>query len=116
MTDAIHARKYTGNRPKGTGQVIGCEGVLEEHNRRVNAAIRNDIFVEALRKARQEELRIALLIECEIHKVPNSEELTAYERAMERVKAGASISEVIPFKLRGDPPMTLAGVGSSWMA
>lgn len=106
---AFHRRKDTGERPKGTGQYVGCEGALEEQNRRTAAAIANDRFVAALQRARQEELRTALLIECEIHKVPNSEELTAFERAMERVKAGARIVEIRPIR-RPDPPFTLGGV------
>lgn len=115
--DPVHTRKFSGKgRPFGTHQPHGNEGGLEEINRRQAAEIANETFVKALREARQEDLRTALLIECEIHRVPNSEELTAYEKAMARVAAGASISIVVPFNRRADPSMTLGGVGSSWMA
>ena len=83
-------------RPFDTHQPYGNAGGLEEVNRRAIAEAADERFLTALQRARQEELRTALLIEVEIHKVPNREELTAFERAMERVKQGAPISNVIP--------------------
>ena len=103
-------------RPMGKGKLIGCEGAKEEHNRRTLAQIANDRFVKALTEEAERSYRTALLVTCELHKPPTAEELTAFERALERVKAGASISEVIPFKRRADRVGTLAGVGSRWMA
>lgn len=115
MRDAIHAHKFTGNRPKGTGKLIGCEGAMAEQNYRAATTADDERFVAALQKARQEELRTALLVTCELHKPPTGEEITAFERAMALVKAGASISEVIPFKRRGDPQGTLAGNSMAWV-
>ncbi len=116
MRDSCHTRKYTGERPKGTGKPLGCEGALQEANWRTAAEISNDAFVKALHKARQEDLRTALLVTCELHKPPTAEELTAFERAMARVAAGAGISEVVPFKRRADPDYSLTGFSSRWMA
>ncbi len=105
-------------RPFGTPQPCGNEGGLEEYNRRQAYAADNERFVAALQRARQEELRTALLIEAEMHRVPNKAELdvlTDYERALERVKQGAQIVEIRPFSKRGHE-VTLAGNSSSWMA
>lgn len=44
------------------------------------------------------------------------ESLTPFEKQLAKVKAGASISEVIPFKRRADPDYSLTGGASRWMA
>lgn len=112
--------KDTGERPRGTGKHIGCEGAMEEYNRRVIAAINNDRFLAALYHARMEEVDLADKIERELNgnlsneeraEVIESEYRTPFEMAMAKVRAGAQISEIRPFS-KAEPPYTLGGVGS----
>lgn len=102
-------------RPHGTFQPYGNEGGLEETNRRTLAEIANDRFVRALTEEAERNYRTALLITCELHKPPTAGEMTAFERAMERVKAGADIVEIRPFNTRADPVGTLAGNSNWWV-
>lgn len=62
----------------------------------------NDAFVQALRDAGGH--------------VDRPVELSSFEQKLARVAAGASITELRPFNRRATPEMTLAGVGSRWMA
>lgn len=108
MRDAIHAHKFrhsSGFHRGGNPKPGGCEGVTAERDYRTATEAANARFVTALGLAGRE-----------IEPVVPFDGLTAFERALGRVKAGASISDVIPFKRRADPPMTLGGVGSNWMA
>ncbi len=91
-------------------------GLLEEHNRRFANARSDELFLAAQRRY---ELSLAATIETELcgglppeihaERVIKEVGLTAFERAMERVKAGAGIVEIRPIS-RADPTMTLGGV------
>ena len=103
-------------RPFGTHQPYGNEGGLQKKIKLTTIELANESFVKALTEEAERSYRTALLVTCELHKPPTAEELTAFERALERVKAGASISEVVPFKRRADPDYSLTGGASRWMA
>ncbi len=110
-------------RPFGTPQPCGNEGGLEEHNRRTLAQMANEQFVMALYHARMAEVDLANKIERELNGGISNEDradlieaeyVSPHDRAMQRIRDGAQIVEIIPFSKRGHE-MTLAGNSSSWM-
>jgi hypothetical protein len=82
----------------------------------------NDRFVMALYHARMAEVDLAAKIERELNggisteqlaDVVEAEYVTPFEKAMARVRAGASIIEVVPISRRAEPSYTLGGVSEA---